>query len=438
MADLYLCVDPGGSQTKIIYQLHGQPKPQYLLMPPEVEQITACALNSYFDSLGWIGSPAPIQQIWLEVDDDVFVVGAFANKFDPTDRLVELKYENALYKVLAAVGLIREIHELSPRKKLALQLSILLPWNEYNDRQRFQEKIDTMLSQFSFRGQACKVRLEKFLCRPEGGGLAAIRILQQGIDWLRQRKLEVLMLGHRNTTALYFEYGELKQGDSPLIGFSKLLDRVIERTSGLNRERLARAIFQGIESASEQIYIVNQEYSTSPDAYTQHPNWSQIEAIKGLASAKDAHLWQQEVSDIASAIDVATQEYWSKLSKWLNRVLPSDLDEVVISGGAARFLEPELEAYFNCEPQLEYPKGTNRRDRRVCSGKYKALDYKSHLTPIVWGAGLQQQVAAVFSLSEQKHSEQSLSYRLVDAYGLFDYLIAKNSASKTPKSGAES
>ncbi len=438
MADLYLCVDPGGSQTKIIYQLHGQPKPQYLLMPPEVEQITAFSLNSYFDSLGWIGSPAPIQQIWLEVDEDVFVVGAFAKKFDPEDRLGELKYENALYKVLAAVGLIREIHELSPRKKLTLQLAILLPWNEYNDRQRFSAKIDTMLSQFSFRGQTCKVKLEKFLCRPEGGGLAAIRILQQGINWLQQRKLGVLMLGHRNTTALYFEYGELKQGDSPLIGFSKLLDDVIARTSGLNRESLARAIFQGIESASEQIYIVKKEYSSSNDAYTQHPNWSQLDAIQALASAKNDHLWQQEVADLASAIDAATREYWSKLSKWLNRVLPSDLDEVVISGGTARFLEPELEAYFNCEPQLEYPNGTSSRDKRVRSGTYKALDYKTHFTPIVWGAGIKQQVEAVFSLCDQKHSEQSLSYRLVDAYGLFDYLIAKNSSTKIQKSGAES
>ena len=438
MADLYLCVDPGGSQTKIIYQLHGQLKPQYLLMPPEVEQITAFSLNSYFDSLGWIGSPAPIQQIWLEVDEDVFVVGAFASKFDPEDRLGELKYENALYKVLAAVGLIREIHQLSPRKKLVLQLAILLPWNEYNDRQRFRAKIDTMLSQFSFRGQTCKVKLEKFLCRPEGGGLAAIRILQQGINWLQQRKLGVLMLGHRNTTALYFEYGELKQGDSPLIGFSKLLDDVIARTSGLNRESLARAIFQGIESASEQIYIVKKEYSSSNDAYTQHPNWSQLDAIQALASAKNDHLWQQEVADLASAIDEATEEYWSKLSKWLNRVLPSDLDEVVISGGTARFLEPELEAYFNCEPQLEYPKGINSRDKRVRSGTYKALDYKTHFTPIVWGAGIKQQVEAVFSLSDQKHSEQSLSYRLVDAYGLFDYLIAKNSSSKIQRSGAES
>ena len=52
------------------------------------------------------------------------------------------------------------------------------------------------------------------------------------------------MVGHRNLTALFFRSGALVSGDSPLLGFSTFLDRVIAQTSGLNRERLTLAIFK--------------------------------------------------------------------------------------------------------------------------------------------------------------------------------------------------
>ncbi len=431
MTDLYLCVDPGGSQTKFFYQLPEQQTPNYLLMSPLVEPISRQQLDSYFSHRGWLGSPAAIQQAWLEVENQVFVVGDFASRFDPDDRLAELKYENALYKVLAAVGVILQNHQISSRKKISLHLALLLPWNEYNDRQRFQGKISSLLAHFSFRGQSYKVNLAQFLCRPEGGGLAALRILDQGVDWLQQRKLGVLMLGHRNTTALYFEYGELRTGDSPLIGFSLLLDRVISLTSGLNRDLLAAAIFQGIELHDKNVYLREKYHSCSDCTETEHPDWSQLDAIGALATAKDAGLRQQEVMDIASAITTATSDYWLKLDKWLRKVLPPDLDEVILSGGAARFLMPELESYFNCEPQLESLKNKHgyvvSHDRKVRSGKYQPLDSKKHFTPIVWGAAEQQKgLEASLSRSDKRSSLLSLGYRLVDAYGLFNYLMAKN------------
>ena len=46
-----------------------------------------------------------------------------------------------------------------------------------------------------------------------------------------------------------FEHGELKCGDSPLIGFSTLLDDGVEWASGLSRNVLAAAIFKGRHEA---------------------------------------------------------------------------------------------------------------------------------------------------------------------------------------------
>ena len=329
MPKLFLCVDPGGSQTKIIYQFTRDKKPRYLLMPPEVEQIKQDNLKRYLEKESSMSNPSPIRQAYLEVKEQTFVVGYFASKFDPEDRLIEIKYENALYKTLAAVGVIAESSKLNP-KKISLQLGVLLPWNEYEDREKFYNKLKEYLSNFVFRGLSFSVQLDKFICRPEGGGLAAIHTRKKGSDWQQDKKLGILMFGHRNITALCFEYGELT-GDSPLIGFSKFLDNVIDRTSGLDRDRIAGAIFKGLESKRTE------SYSSSYDAsHTNYPQWSSLDAISELANAKDRDLRALEIREVSDAIDIATEEYWATVSKWLAKIFPADLDEVVISGGASK------------------------------------------------------------------------------------------------------
>ncbi|MGF1591096.1 MAG: ParM/StbA family protein [Pleurocapsa sp.] len=418
MPKIFVCVDPGGSQTKIICQQTKDEKPSYLLMAPFVEEISEDNLKRYLDKESSMSNPSSIRQAYLKVNKRTFVVGYFASLFDPEDRLSEIKYENALYKTLAAVGVIAESNQLNP-KKISLQLAVLLPWNEYEDRSKFYQKLKEYLNDFVFRGESYSVELDKFICRPEGGGLAAIHTRKQGSDWQQNSKLGILMFGHRNITALNFEYGDLT-GDSPLIGFSKLIDNVIERTSGLDRDRIAKAIFQGLESTKSERYENPRSASQ-----TFYPEWSKLDAIDQLANAKDSDLRRQEINDVGEAIDIATEEYWLTVSKWLNRVFPDDLDSVVISGGASRFLEPNLERYFNCEHICKKNESSYYRPYSR-TGKYQPLKDHLHFTPIVWGAGLTQEIEEILALDGEKEAENSLSYRLVDAYGLFDLLISKN------------
>ncbi len=184
--ELFLSVDVGGSQTKLVYQLSSDPSPRYLLMPPEVEIITLTKLERYLERKGWLCTPAPEQQAWGIWNQEVFVVGSLAQQFDPSDRLRELKYENALYKILAAIGVIASKHQLPTKKTLKVYLGVLLPWNEYSDRQRFESQLVQMLARFSFRDSSLKVKLARFLLRPEGAGLAASRLRIQGQDWFSQ------------------------------------------------------------------------------------------------------------------------------------------------------------------------------------------------------------------------------------------------------------
>lgn len=432
MTDLFLCVDPGASQTKIIYQLSSENSPHYLLMPPQIESISQAAMDSYFNSIGWIGNPAPVQQAWLKVNDEIFVLGEFADQFDPEDRIKELKYENALYKVLAVIGLIQEQHNLNSKKKLSIQLALLLPANEYSDRQLFQDRLELLLSRFSFRNTTIKAKLERFSCRPEGAGLASIAIVRQSADWLRKRQLGILMFGHRNVTILYFDHGFMRVSVSPLIGFSNFLDSVIEAKSGLNRNSLTEALFTALDNEHNLIGTREDRSGNGPMeiSFTQHPDWKEIESIKDLATAKDLILRQQEIEVITNAIENATEQYWSKLSKKLSKILPKNLDVVIVSGGASRFLKPEIEEYFNCQPCIN--KSVSQSSYYDCcfdTRHYDCFTYEKPSTPIIWGSGLQWKISQTFNL---ENSQQSLSYRLIDAYGLFSYLLATSKSKSKP------
>lgn len=430
MPDLSVCIDPGASQTKIIYQLEKDNLPKHLLMEPYVESVSRPTLDFYFASTGWTGFPAPSIQAWVEINQQIFVVGAFARLFDAEDRLRELKYENALYKVLAAIGVIVQRHNLNLQRKLSIELAVLLPANEYNDRQRFQEKLASIISNFSFRGIQIKGKINRFLCRPEGSGLAAIVISRNGINWFQANKLGILMLGHRNVSGLYFEHGNIKTYDSPLLGFWQLLDSVVNLTSGLTREQIASAISESLFQAGNKIYISRaNDFLEKSISYTEHPNWIEYSSIKNLASANDENLRQKEIESIIDALNIATKQYWSKLSKWINKLFVQDLDTVIIAGGGASFLEPELEDYFNCEPMHGYDSSLGERKDQCYfkSGEYKKREANNHFTPIIWGAGLHQELETLFNFVDNR---QSLGYRLIDGFGLFEQLLNKNCLSE--------
>ncbi|NJO93178.1 MAG: ParM/StbA family protein [Hydrococcus sp. RM1_1_31] len=329
MSDIYLSVDAGNSDTKVEYRTPLDSVARYFLMSSAVEEVTKSKLKDYRERKGWLGSPVPEKQAWLEWNEQVFLVGALAYEFDPCDRRVEPKYENAVYKVLAAIGVIVQKHQLATTKKLKVRLGVLLPCNEYSDRHRFQKSLELMSSSYQFRGQTIKVKLEEVVCRPEGGGLAIARMRLNGEEWFSRQRLGVWMLGDRNFTGLYFESGELKVSDSPLIGFSFMLDRIIERTSGLTRASLTEAIFQGLQEA--------QKTYPEDSSFPCRPPWEELEAIKALATARDPSLRSLEVKDIACAIESVASEWDEKIQKWLKRIFPKRLTEISVCGGRFHF-----------------------------------------------------------------------------------------------------
>jgi hypothetical protein len=412
MAVLYLSVDCGGSQTKIIYQLAGDENPGYLLMSPLVEEIKPEKIVTYLDRKSSLGSPAPDREAYLKWQERVFVVGDLAREFDPEDRTSEQKYENALYKVAAAIGVIVERSKLKlGKKKLEVHLGVLIPWDEYNDRSIFEERLRQILAGFEFRGVSLCCSIGSILVRPEGGGIAATYIRKHGKEWLHDKQVAVLMFGHRNVTALYFDGGKLS-GDSPLLGFSNFLDAVIERKS-LDRQLLANAMMDTIAAAYDDTHPQN-------GSHNRYPDWGKYAPIQSLARAKDAELNQRECKLILDAITVATREYWEKIEKWLGKTIPGGVDVVIISGGAGEFLEPDLEGYFNACHGGTRESGYYSWKR---TGVYVAKDENKPMPKLLWGEEIIKLVREKFKISEDK-DDHNMAIRLVDCYGLFDYLIA--------------
>lgn len=387
-----------------------------MMLEPGLEEVSKEDFKRYKDLQVWRGDPKPEDDAWLEWKGSIYVVGNFALEFAASDRIRERKYENALYKALAIVGIILEKHQVGGKKrkaespKIILHLALVLPWNEYNDHMRFREQLLLMLKNFKFRGVVWDITLKTFICQPEGAGLLATRIKQKGKSWFAENKVALLMMGHRNCTVLYFESGIRKVGDSPLLGFSTFLDDVCSRVSGIERDKLAAAIFSGLHQAQYKIYKENR---------TLHPEWKELDAIIALATARDSELRAREVRDIASAIGENIPNYWLKVRKWLDSKIPSLPQEVIVGGGAAVFLEPELEAYFNCEASKTY--NAPKRSDGERPQQYQGRNFLAH-SDLVWLGDIQTQIEKTFDFGYDERCKQLLSFRLLDAFGMMDQL----------------
>jgi hypothetical protein len=253
-------------------------------------------------------------------------------------------------------------------------LTSLLPYGEYQNRQAFGEQLGIALKDFRFRGQRLRVKLERFECLPEGAGLAMIRQRQNGKAWFNSQTIAVLMFGHRNTSLLLFERGKMTAGYTKGLGFHQMVKRVVERTSGQDSAVLTSAIY----AAGRDITVNNQ-------------------AIRILVKSREARNIDYELQMIVKAITTAKAEYWSRLYDWLESTLPS-VNEAILSGGAALYLEQELQECF--------------------------AEVSTY-----WGTDLQQQVRDAFKNNSNDYytfqEQESLSFRLIDVFGLFLRLKAQ-------------
>ena len=312
--EIRIGLDPGSSLTKVVYALDDTL--QYFWMEPEV-----LALPVRPTHLGTVDFCAdPEHQAWLQLpqDENFYAVGQLAHQFKAIARLDKLKYEQALYKILAAIGAIVQREQVSG--KFIVKLATVLPYGEYLNGQQLKQQLAAALKGFEFRGQRMKGTLDDFFCLPEGGGHAWRLIQQYSKSWFKKRVVVILMVGHRDISCLTFRHGTVDPSHSQTtaLGFTELLQHIIHLTAGLD-ETIASTVFQ-----------IGQNYQ---------PN---NPLVRSLVRSTQPLNVEREAQEICEAIRVARLEYGSLVKNWLDKTLPRSLEAIIVGGGASFYLKDEL------------------------------------------------------------------------------------------------
>jgi Tfp pilus assembly PilM family ATPase len=154
------------------------------------------------------------------------------------------------------------------------------------------------------------VELVSYHCKPEGGGVFQAYTNSLGAALIKSKTIALVMVGYRNASILLLERGQLTKLKSSNFGFIRLVEEVTKRISTvLDTAALADAIIKANNS---------QYWSTADDL--------EQKLVKAIAPARE--------------------QYWLALKTWLKDNLPKKLDEVILCGGTAHFMKPELEQHF--------------------------------------------------------------------------------------------
>lgn len=381
MADVLLGFDPGTSLTKIIYKLANKPEAKLLFMEPQVLELPEQSVRNFVQSRGEDGLSNLRSEdgAWIKEQkrsENAYVVGFLAQMFQAEVHIQRLKYESAIYKIMAAVGsIVRKEYGNKSSYELSVNISALLPYGEYSNREQLKEQLRGSLKRFYFQDFKIRASLENFFCYPEGGGLAIALQEDEGELWFRRKNIAILVFGYRNSSYLYFRKGVVNNGKTTDLGFYQILDKIIRDTSGQDRQSLAKKVFQ-----------IGGEINADSNL------------VKSLIKSKKPENAEVESKQISQGIENARKEYWALVANWLRDCLSSEVDQIVICGGTAKYLEKEIIEFFSEQP-------------------------------IYWGHDKQKEISEKFytELSTQFAQEEDknvLAFRLVDVYCLSQELFA--------------
>jgi hypothetical protein len=234
-------------------------------------------------------------------------------------NVCDRKFEKLLAKVLVFLGYLSR-RELQTNEPVGINLGILLPFDEYHDRtllvswlQQILGGVDGQLSDsFEFNGvKITNIFLETIDCKPEGYGIYKA-YESEG------ERLAVLIVGHSDSSWLYFNNGKLVGDRSQTFpgtgmhNFIKTLKFTI--TSELKAaELLARA---GAKLNPKVLAALTQ---------TKSP---------------------QEIELLQQAIRQAKPQYWSDRRSEFRSLDVLEIKSILTTGGTANFFATELDRLF--------------------------------------------------------------------------------------------
>ena len=352
LSHLLLAVDLGGSGTKIVGSIQGKEGLKVSLMPPHCAEVTdrnELLSNLDFDE----------HNTWINFEDKSYAVGNLAAvKYSAINKLRPAKFTFAVPKICAAIAVFAQLYKLP--SKIDLSLTFVLPPTEWEHKQIVIDRLQSALKDLDTPRGKIKVKLRLIAAQPEGMGI----LLGQDIDLKSvDNPVTVIMLGYRNASVLSSKKGVIARPNTCDLGFSDLL-KSIESKTGYQIDDIILPVFnynkhrKDIASLSENhinTLMKLEKYnhlSYASDRKIASDYEQQIIDVKDQlflalnpllrCSGNDR---QAELDNLIKSIDSANDEYWTKLTDWLNETMPNQSSYICLSGGTANYFRDDLESY---------------------------------------------------------------------------------------------
>lgn len=370
MTALTIYADLGGSGSKGIYWNPRQRQPQVIWMEPQVALMNP-EHAGLLDADGQLGAKEPEQSAYVQIGADFYAVGTLGRIYQGDSGLVFPKKDNAVVKLIAMVGTIWEkiVQPYQYQYDVELDLGVLLPLEEYwRDRVVLEQNIKKALAGCSFRGKSLAFKVGRISLLPEGAGgylFHNMSLLSAGRN-LKDSTVVILMFGHRNLSVLTFDCGNLPQptnsaSDGP--GYIKYLEQCSSNLPGVSSDN--PYLFDAILNGESEFRVRGRE----------------------------------EVFDLGVVGRIAKQIYLDAVKKFLKTKLPDSARyRLLVMGGAASGIRPQLEEYFSGLSLIEN------------------LD---------WSCELDEELHQNLHHSDGSSIDSSLErVRLADGYGAFSWFAA--------------
>jgi hypothetical protein len=303
--------DAGSSDSKIIIGVDGK-NYQPLAMSPHIIKIDRELLPQY-------GGVNPSGSSWVGIGDEYYAVGALAQSYHSFASLKSLKIDSIVPKILAAVWV--AIESLKLDGKITLNLACLLPPGEMKGGQAgvLAQQLSAALKNFSAPTGKIKVKLAYFNAYPEGMGLYLIHQIYES-DF-KESNVAISMLGYRNASRFYCRQGVISGYESTDYGFDFLVQQVRRKTYDYNSYLLTFAIANYQDKQDDSFLI-------------------------GILRNRDDRRKAQELAALKSAIESARRLYLGLITSWYEETIGSDINIILVGGGTADYLAPDLKLYL--------------------------------------------------------------------------------------------
>jgi Actin like proteins N terminal domain len=318
-----VAVDTGASGIKVIALVNDQPCILFIIAPHCI------AIN---DNATEKADNYNEHRVWVKYGNEIFAVGTLAETLGATLRMKPAKFTTATPKILAAIGCAMQRLKLPP--KFDLNLICVLPASEFDDRDIVIERVRSAIKILEFPSGKVRIKLKKINIYPEGYGLI------QGQEKSPEvySSMTMVMMGYRNISTFETKSGNLCKSHTSNYGFNYFLADVASQT-GYSPEDLLNPILHCKPSK-----VLGEEYEK-----LYQERYHKIIKSEG----KDR---EYEDAKIKRVVAIAKQSYVTKITEWLDEIMPDQTNMIVVGGGTTDFVWDDLYPFFakrvNGDPNL--------------------------------------------------------------------------------------